>query len=59
MPTAPPSAAPELLVCLPVPEMQDRVLSKLIWQISYLLSPQGQEIVLAEKSSVLPWGNLG
>lgn len=37
--TAPPSAAPELLLCLPVPEMQDRVISKFIWQIIYLLSP--------------------
>lgn len=58
MPTAPPSAAPELLVCLPVPEMQDRVISKLIWQITYLLSPHSQEIVLAQKSSVLLWGSL-
>lgn len=53
MPTAPPSAAPELLVCLPAPEMQDRVLSKLLWQITYLLSPHRQQRVLAQKSSVL------
>lgn len=59
MQTAPPSAAPKLLVCLPVPEMQDRVISKLIWQISYVFSPHSQEIVLAQKSSVLPWGSSG
>lgn len=59
MPTAPPSAAPESLVSLPVPEMQDRVISTLIWQIIYLLSPHSQEIVLAQKSLVLLWGSLG
>lgn len=59
MPTAPPSAAPESLVSLPVPEMQDRVISMLIWQIAYLLSPRSQEIVLAQKSSVPLWGSFG
>lgn len=49
--TAPPSAAPELLVCLPSPWVQDRVISKFISQIIHLPSLPNQELVCACRSS--------